>query len=271
MMKLNEQQQAELRQRMADVAALPPSDPQRLDVVREVVAAGPWAQREWVELIAGDERIRMDLQRVDVPSTLSGRLMQIPDESHSGSGDDAAIHAGAAGAPSVIGRITRSPWLRVAAVVVLAVAVWATIRPGGATDEVRQRLGTLGVLAVDHHLINHPMHILTTSTEELNDRIAGRLHYRTEIPELGDGYALEGAAICKLGGHPVVCTRWKHDGRNYTLYQYCTRDFRLPKQIDRQTVSLDPWHSTTERAPREVEFWTRGDCAYALVADPDSR
>jgi len=288
-MKMNEQQQAELRQRMTDAASLAPNDPHRLAVVREVVAAGEWAEREWVDLIANDERIRMDLQRVNTPPTLAARLIQLPDEAPAeldGSVAPLSLDEDVAdaGDPGMIDDRWRmhgggAGWVRVAAVVLIAIGLWAGLsnvmstKPstGGASVSVDTRLQSLGLLAFNHHMLHHPMHIFADSRADLQSRVDARVPFKVHLPDLGEGCEGEGASICKLDGHDVVCTRWRDGKHIYTLFQYSTADFDLPTRIGRRTVSVArPWREGAGAATHEIEFWTRGDCAYALLTETDA-
>jgi len=72
---MNDQNPEQLRRAMAEAVALPTDDPARREVLARVREAGDWAQAEWVELVESDERLRMQLSRVEVPEGLARRLL----------------------------------------------------------------------------------------------------------------------------------------------------------------------------------------------------
>lgn len=252
----------EFRQQMADAACLPQDDPRRIAVVRQVVDAGAWAEAEWLELTSGDERLRLDLWRVTPAPEIESRLLALPDNPPT------------ATTKLWITTVTRRGLLNAAAVIaalfVLGGGTLMLTRSGDVTD----RLNTLGLLAVDHHLINHPLAIVSPDIMGLQAQLARRVPFRVHLPRMdADDYTLMGGGICHVGGKEVACTRWARDGHTYTLLQFCPGDFELPEQFARRTVEVQrPWqaqpvvhqHASADR----VEFWTMGDCAYAMVPDP---
>lgn len=71
--------QDEIRRRMSEAVLLPPSDPLRQSVVERVAAADGALEREWLELVQEDERLRVELARVrPPPPDLHRRLLDIP-------------------------------------------------------------------------------------------------------------------------------------------------------------------------------------------------
>ncbi len=69
----------EVRRRMSEAVLLPPSDPLRQSVVERVAATDGALEREWLELVQEDERLRVELARVKPPRPdLHRRLLDIP-------------------------------------------------------------------------------------------------------------------------------------------------------------------------------------------------
>ncbi len=69
----------DIRQRMPEAVLLPPEHPLRQAVVEQVAATDGPLEREWLELVQEDERMRVELARVKPPSPdLHRRLMDIP-------------------------------------------------------------------------------------------------------------------------------------------------------------------------------------------------
>lgn len=64
---------------MGEAACLPPEDPLRQQVEAEIARQGEWAEIEWLELLAQDERFRIGLRRVEVPEKLEQTLLTIPE------------------------------------------------------------------------------------------------------------------------------------------------------------------------------------------------
>ena len=77
---MNEQGRQRLRTEMHVAALMGPDDPLRRDLEGRIAAEGDWAEHEWTALLDEDRRLRLELQRVDLPPRLTERLMAIPDQ-----------------------------------------------------------------------------------------------------------------------------------------------------------------------------------------------
>jgi len=253
----------EFRQRMADAASLSQDDPRRIAMVRQVVDAGPWAEAEWLELTSGDERLRLDLWRIATVPEMESRLLALPDS------PPAATPKKRWKPP-----LTRRGLLSAAAVIAALLVVGGGTLMLSRSGDIDGRLNSLGLLAVDHHLTKHPLSFVSPDLMGVQFQLARRAPFRVHLPRMdADGYELLGGGICHIAGKEVACTRWTRDGRTFTLVQFCPADFDLPNQFTRRTVEVQrPWHAAPVvdqlAATDKVEFWTMGDCAYALVPDP---
>ena len=77
---MNADERGSLRRLMYEAALLAPNHPQRREIEEIVAQTGEWAEKEWLELLRYDERLRIELQKTPVPNDLEDRLMDIPHE-----------------------------------------------------------------------------------------------------------------------------------------------------------------------------------------------
>ncbi len=159
------------------------------------------------------------------------------------------------------------PWSgAIAAVVILGLTIWLgvwgwTTWRASFTDQAKDRLASL---AVSMHAHRPTLTIETTRPQRVEQELGGYLPEPVVIPALAEGFELIGAAPVNLGGYPVVLSRWRYRGREYSLYQFCAAQFDLPSDLPRQQLikALDPAQSR-----HEVRIWTENHCAYALVTE----
>ncbi|HEV2294852.1 MAG TPA: hypothetical protein VGR35_13450 [Tepidisphaeraceae bacterium] len=103
---MNSQEHEDVRTRMPEAALLPPSHPLRQAIVEHIAATDGPLEREWLDLVQEDERLRVELARMKPPSPdLHRRLMEIPVQSQPDS------------------LITRSRWWIIAAVILIVVLI----------------------------------------------------------------------------------------------------------------------------------------------------
>ena len=104
------QEHEDVRRRMPEAVLLPPAHPLRQAVIEHLAVTDGPLEREWLELVKEDERMRVELARVKPPSPdLHRRLMDIPAQTPV--------------LPSRVGRW----WLVVAVAAVLIIAVTAVL------------------------------------------------------------------------------------------------------------------------------------------------
>jgi len=241
-----------LEDRMHEAVSLDHSDPRRLEMLREIVEAGEATEQQWLELVERDERLRLDLLKVDPPSALAERLRELPN-----------------GTPDVVA----SPWRwfvrrlpALAAVVAMAVGMtWLTV--AALHDEPTEGFDSLGRFAVDHYYYHRsgPMLLPTSNAKAIESRFGDRVDYTVRLPQMDAAFKLLGATICELDGHDVICTKWDRDGKTYTVYQFCATDHGLREAFERRTVRARD--SAGQRDEHDVVFWTENHCAYAMVTD----
>jgi hypothetical protein len=234
-----------LRWQMEEAATLPPDDPNRQDVARQVAELGPEAEAEWLELLEQDEKLRLELRAVETPPGLHQRLLTE--------------------APAGGTRFTRwlwRTWAGVAAVALLAVSVWASgLWLGG--DAAPNQAASLAPQIVQDHLSRPELVVQSENTQQLVQQLGGRTELPIHIPHLGDGYQLVGGRICELKDQQIVYTRWQRDGQQQSLYQFSARDIALDESGAPLRVSVPATASNSQR--HEVVFWPGHNCVYALV------
>ena len=234
------------RRDMGEASILPPDDPRRAEMQTEVARLGPWAEREWLALLAEGERWRLELGRVDVPDSLEDRLLRIPDEC-------AARHA------------RRSRVLRrvvgVAAAFLVAVAAWAVLAPRTGTDALQ----SLATLALNDHLDAHPVEVATADPAALAEGLRERVPFAVRLPRMPDDLRLAGGRRCTLGSHAVAFTSWGGARGRVTLLQLRRVEFDLPADLAPTIVT--PNAAAARARPLDVLLWTEGEFGYVVVAD----
>ena len=272
-MNLNEKQIEQLKQRMSEAAALPAHDPLRLEVSREVVAAGETMERLWLEMVAEDERLRLELLHVQPPVGLQQRLRQLPE------GETTT------GFPGPIGLATFARAAAVAALV--ALGAWALLGPdafvrrGGpisvnsdppSSEKTVRRIQTLGQATLDHvahHHVRHPniLKKVSGNAEALQRDLNAAVDFEVRIPNLGKDYRLLGANLCRIEGVEAVCTHWVKNGQRYTLVQFRRDQCDLPAVFKKQLVTPDDTRPYRPDALPQAIFWSEDSIAYALVPE----
>ncbi len=269
-MALNEKQILALTERMSEAAALPPHDPRRLEVSREVVTAGEAMEQKWLEMIAEDERLRLELLHVEPPVGMQERLLNLPDQT--------------------VAPPWRLGWLSVARAAAIAgligLGVWAltgpqdplliSTHPGASTQnpdpdqQVRQQISSLGRAALDHVAkhAKHPHHLKLASNDAaaLEKDLNRKVNFQVRIPRLSGGYALVGANICRIQNIDAICTHWTKNGQRYTLIQFCQGQCALPAEFQKQIVTDDHQPYRPDESPQAI-FWSENTIAYALVPE----
>jgi hypothetical protein len=94
-----------------------------------------------------------------------------------------------------------------------------------------------------------------------------QIHFDLKLPQLGQGFRLLGGRKCAFYRHTVAYTRWERGGHEYSLYQFCPKDFGLPSDFSRRTVV--PGDGGKDGACGAL-VWTEKGCAYVLVAERDA-
>ncbi len=247
---MNDEQVAQLRWRMGEAAALPHDDPQRVDVVREISRTGGSLEREWLEFVCEDERLRLELARVEPPADLQQRLLAISREARS--------------RPRWFRHASR--WLyAMAALVLLGLMTWGTVSYQSRARVARSR-DQVATLTMACHESEPQLSIVTSDWQEIWSATHMAVHYPVDRPKLDPSFQLIGGKVVTLGGSKMIYTRWQKAGRTYSLHQLCGKEFGLPRAIARQEVRPNSLSNPRCR----VIVWTENHCDYALVFAADS-
>ncbi|MBL9088467.1 MAG: hypothetical protein JNM10_15105 [Planctomycetia bacterium] len=234
------------RRALEDASCLPPGDPERLAVERDVVARGGFAEREWLSLLEEGERLRIELQRVEVPAQLEAALLR-----------DAGIPPRTIRASRL-----RTGLLAAAAAVVLLVVGWVS---GGGGPSKPDPLSTLALLALTDHLDTHDLEVTSGDPVVLEHALRGRIPFTVRLPALGRDAVLEGGRRCTLGSHVVCFSAWRLGGARATLIQLRPEQFGVSPSLSPTIVRADG--AAAGRAPLDVLIWADGEFGYALIAD----
>ncbi len=240
---MNTNDREKLRRRMGEVAALAPDDPLRREVEDEIARQGDWAQKEWLELLGLDECLRIELRRTPETLGLEDRLLAVPDET------SLPRH-----------RLVR--WGTAAAAVLLLICggLAVLVLPG---RDHTQRIREIGLTAIGDHMASQRLTVETSETATLVTVLKPQIHFDVKIPQLGQGFRLLGGRKCVISKQTVLYTRWEKGGHEYSLYQFCPKDFGLPNDFSRRTVVSDGLRSEDAC---DALVWTEKGCAYVLVA-----
>ena len=236
-----------LRRRMGEVAALSPDDPQRQAVVRQISQVDDVLEREWLELIRADERMRLDLARITPPPGLQERLLAIPNQA------------------AVRGRWMFRPsrWISaLAAVLLLAAGLW-----GWTSVKKHQEARAVKLVAtitMASHETEPEVAMVSSDWEKVRLTFQPSVYYPLDLPTMDPSWKLVGATVMQLGGKTMLYTRWERAKERCSLYQFCGKEFGVNAPVPRQ--ELKP----VANANVKVIVWTENHCDYALVIEQDS-
>ncbi len=246
-----------LRLRMLEVSLLPPGDTMRSELEAELAAGESWARDEWLSLLEENERIRLELIKVELPAALSDTLLRIP----SSTGERR------------LGKIIASPLLRVAATVVLLLGL------GGGMFYVREqsaaskKIARVAELALARYVNDQDISVITLDPDYMARHLDGSVPFPVKMPPVQSGLSLIGGRSGSLGVYPAVYSRWVSQARQQSrcaIIQFRSRDFGLPENVDKEVV-----HGSKLNCPSakdkdknfDVIVWSEGGNGYALVAD----
>jgi hypothetical protein len=248
---MDEKRKEILRQAMIEASLLPPDDPRRCELEAEISRAGEWAESQWLQIQAENERLRLDLRRVTPPESLEKELLELPRKS-----------------AGELNRLIREHWLARAAAILLIAVV-----SGGIMYYLNNRGGQgslveLARLAIDNHVHNQDVTVITLNPEYLERHLAAAVPFKIVMPAVNSQYNLVGGRSCSLGTHPVVYTRWASREGCCSLFQFRCSDFDLPDQSGKEVI-----HSSKVDCPEakgrdcNAVVWSEQGRGYALVAD----
>ena len=243
---MNLQEREKLCRDMADAVLLPEDHPTRKQVMRRVQQAGDWAEEHWVELVAINERMRLELPQVTPPAGLTERLLTITTTTQTRRHSSAKRRAFAGAFASML---------------VIGLLVWQW--PAGSGDGVAAAQ-TVAQLAAADHLRKPVMTVRSSNPDEVATVLDATTALAVRMPDLGEAYRLEGGRICKFDQRQVVYTCWRRDGQTHSLYQFEPEAFGLTRGFSRMQTMIRP---SLDSPAQRVEIWSEGPNGYALVCD----
>jgi hypothetical protein len=256
-MNTNDIQLEELRRRMEEAALFAPEEPARQAMVREISQRGGVLEQEWLALLEENERLRIDLARVNPPAGLQERLLAIPQHDH----------------PRMRWWF-RPPlfsqrWIGAVAAL-LAVAFGLIALLGHWEPRQARAVQTVASLAMASHEAHPQLVIASSDWDEIERAIDREFRFEIRRPEMPPEVQLVGAAVTTLAGSEVLYTRWREpDGTYCSVYQFCALDFGLKRPLPRQVIL--PGVGDIDGRPFEVIVWSEGHCDYALVRKAEPR
>lgn len=265
---------AELEHALEEASLLREDDPRRIEAMRRLKQLGPGnprVQQLWIELCAETERLRLELRAVSLPDGFEDRLMKIP----SGAPRAAPMRSifWRHGSPSRAIRhrqSTRLPHHRtmkrrgfMAAVLSLAVvalaAIWMRTSGISAANHFAE-------LAMHDHRARPSLTVTAAEATSLQSALTPLSPFEVHLPsEVVADSAPLGGRICSFGEKALIYTRWRDEAGEWSLYQVRRKDFSLA--ADMFPRQLHAPATAGAHRPCEVNMWTDGPYAYALVRD----
>jgi len=262
---MNARDESLLRQAMGEAAVLPPEDPARRAVERQVVESGRWAEIEWQALLQETDCLREQLARVPVPTDLEERLLGLARNAVSPTPTESAGSWR-----------RRRTWL-----IAIAASAAVALITVGITRHARETTPLLQVarLAINNHVAHlDDLHLSVTTDDptRLREALAGVVPFEIVAPQrhrdykFNDSLALVGGRPCKLGAHPVAYSLWRNEKGTLScsLYQFRTADFGLPEDQPRTPVRVvEPGNGDEAR---EAHIWCEGRFGFVVVREHGS-
>jgi anti-sigma factor RsiW len=243
---MNAEQIEQLRRRMGEVASLLHDDPDRQAVLRQISRIDGPLQREWIDLVQQDERLRLDLGRVTPPPGLQERLLAIQQQHR----------------PRKAWFFRGSRWMAaLAASLVLIAGIWATLAIR--QHQQAQTLQTIATLTIASHEGRPELSVVSSDWSAIEASLKNNVPFPVELPRLDPNLKLTGGKVMTLAGNKAIYTCWQSGGRTYSLYQFCGKDFGVHFAIPRQTIKP----KIASASPCRVIMWTEDHCDYALVIE----
>jgi hypothetical protein len=238
----------QLHRQMEEVALLPADDPSRLALVKQIVAVDGRLQQRWLDLLGENERLRLELSRVDVPAELQQHLLEIPLQQR---------------------RPAARPWLTWTRFITAAAAVLVILFALFAVDayrDHRQRTTeqSFATLVSSHHQAMPELSVRSPDWQVIEAALNDRVPFEVRRPDRAPNLPLVGGRAATLKGAPVLYTRWEKDGQVCSLYQFCASDFGLRRPLERTQVTP---RSDRLASGAAVILWSEDHCDYALVME----
>lgn len=252
-----------------ELAALGTDHAARAEARQRIEALPPAERDRLLELMSEADQVREELERVELPAGLEGKLLRIADEPEVRREEGWTIRRVLA---------TKVTWRPVAAcllvgLLVLAVMSWPVTPPGERPLDGRIA-AKLMAMAVKYHEGEEGKRLDFASEDVAKVREAMSkydLPFEPQVLKTLGEIRLLGEGVADFGETRAVFTRWEGTAEGgggagqarYTLYQLDGRPFGVPEEF--LTMVLKPEGASTRR----VEIWAAPDglCTWVLVAD----
>jgi hypothetical protein len=200
-------------------------DPLRVDAEKELKQpAGAGELDHALQMKAQAAALRVALSRVEVPTGLMSRLMKVPAQLSS-----RWYHR-------EIG------WRDAAVFVLMAGIAWGVYFGRAFWDDYRheRNLATATNEVAQLHFDQVSEIARTGNVEVLVSALRkARPNSWTAVYQPQDGVTLEGGGTTELDGHPVYFTKYKRNGKEYTLYQLGEDEFGLADDFGHRWKHVD--------------------------------
>ncbi|MBI4243162.1 MAG: hypothetical protein HY606_03640 [Planctomycetes bacterium] len=235
-----------LRTAMKEVITLPSDDPLRLEVESQISQAGEWAEKEWLDLLIIDEKMKLALQKVEVPADIREKLLLIPEES-----------------PRRFTLHLRPGFLAgMSAIVLLIVAIIFFYNKHVKSNQVQ----SLIVLAINDHINNRNIEIFSGDIDGLKSELKNQVDFDVILPKFQPDLSVVGGRLCKMVTYPLVYTLWKDRSREYSLFQFKLSDLGIDPFNEPRFITPSDG-GALHKSPCEVLWWTDESYGFILVAE----
>ena len=127
---------------------------------------------------------------------------------------------------------------------------------------------TLALLALNNHLNQSDVHVITWDPEYLERHLSRESDFRMVVPDVKPEFRLVGGSKGALGMHPAVYSRWQSPQGKCTVFQFRTTDFGLPEQARKEVISCQKCGgSAMKGCSCNVVIWSEQGRGYVLVAE----
>ena len=242
-----------LTEKMLEASLLPAGDPLRNEFEAGISRQSEKAESLWLEMLQENERLRIDLRRVEIPEGLGASLLGL---------------AQTPGYRWLSGLAAPGRLLKAAAVVLLALAFGGTLFYQLDTSEKNKKFKAVAELALDGHLHDQNVDVVTLDPAYLQSHLAGDIPFEIVMPAINSEFTLVGGRSCSMGAHPVLYTRWASREGRCSIFQFRSSDFGLPQQSGKEVIPGSKVNCPEARGRDcNTVVWSEAGRGYVLVAD----
>jgi hypothetical protein len=261
-------------QEFQQAACLMPGDPDRLRFESEIQTMNLVERIHWMRELGETDRLRGELDRVQIPSQLVQNLLRIARETSTVDLSPAALKPVV---PTWRAALNRPMGRLIAAAValigigLLAYNLWPASEPAGRALLNDKLAGGIAKQAVQLQEAAAPMEFALTDPRKLSDALSSH-QFSFPIMMLNPTAKVDfrGGGVCDFEGTPAVYTRWQGKGVNYTVYQFDGKKLGIPASfLTTDQIPRELWHGNSHY---RVVIWPgpAGQCTWAVAMDSDT-